>query len=191
MLGSDNVDKIGTILCVPWVDTYTMVGVEEKKSGDRFFFRSLPPRAKSGRFSPAVTAMVVVLPGDVIHEAAPSLPARLLRSREDADQIAESRAQQQKMAQGLQAAQMGAGALKDAAAAAGAKETKTPAPIMALRPTVTASPRPGVRRSAGSVTGLRRGRRAGRWTRPDGPRWSRGRAAGAARRAGASSRTCG
>jgi len=73
MLGSDNVDKIGTILCVPWVDTYTMVGVEEKKGGGRFFFRSLPPRAKSGRFSPAVTAMVVVLPGDVIHEAAPSL----------------------------------------------------------------------------------------------------------------------
>ena len=41
MLGSDNVDKIGTILCVPWVDTYTMVGVEEKKGGGRFFVRSL------------------------------------------------------------------------------------------------------------------------------------------------------
>ena len=37
MLGSDNVDKIGTILCVPWVDTYTMVGVEEKKKAAAIF----------------------------------------------------------------------------------------------------------------------------------------------------------
>ena len=37
MLGSDNVDKIGTILCVPWVDTYTMVGVEEKKKAAAAF----------------------------------------------------------------------------------------------------------------------------------------------------------
>ncbi len=57
---------------------------------------------------------------EALHEAAPSLPARLLRSRQDADQIAEARAQQQQMAQGLQAAQMGASAMKDAAAAAGA-----------------------------------------------------------------------
>ena len=57
---------------------------------------------------------------EALHEAAPSLPARLLRSREDADQLAEARAQREQMAQGLQAAQMGAGAMKDAAAAAGA-----------------------------------------------------------------------
>lgn len=57
---------------------------------------------------------------EALHEAAPSLPARLLRSRQDADQMAAARAQQEQMAQGLQAAQMGAGALKDAAAAAGA-----------------------------------------------------------------------
>lgn len=37
MLGSDNVDKIGAILCVPWVDTYTMVGVEEKKKAAAVF----------------------------------------------------------------------------------------------------------------------------------------------------------
>ena len=40
MLGSDNVDKIGTILCVPWVDTYTMVGVEEKKKAAAVFSSS-------------------------------------------------------------------------------------------------------------------------------------------------------
>lgn len=52
MLGSDNVDKIGTILCVPWVDTYTMVGVEEKKSGGRFFFRSFLHARKAADFLP-------------------------------------------------------------------------------------------------------------------------------------------
>lgn len=57
---------------------------------------------------------------EALHEAAPSLPARLLRSREDADQIAAERQQQEQGAQMLHAAQMGAGAMKDAAAAAGA-----------------------------------------------------------------------
>lgn len=54
---------------------------------------------------------------EALHEAAPSLPARLLRSREDADQLAAQRAQQEQAAQMLQAAETGAGAMKDMAAA--------------------------------------------------------------------------
>ncbi|MDF2143207.1 portal protein [Paenirhodobacter sp. CAU 1674] len=46
-------------------------------------------------------------------------PAKVLRSRDAADQIAEARAQQQQQAMALQAAQSGAGALKDLASAAG------------------------------------------------------------------------
>lgn len=57
---------------------------------------------------------------EALHEAAPSLPARLLRSRDDADQIAAQRAEQQQQMQMMQMAQAGAGALKDAASAAGA-----------------------------------------------------------------------
>ena len=54
MLGSDNVDKIGTILCVPWVDTYVMVGGGEKKiQGSLFFFLlPRPPRTKAADFLP-------------------------------------------------------------------------------------------------------------------------------------------
>lgn len=47
-------------------------------------------------------------------------PARVLRSREDADQIAADRAQQQNAAMAMQAAQAGGKALKDLAGAAGA-----------------------------------------------------------------------
>lgn len=46
------------------------------------------------------------------------VPARVLRSREDADRIAEARAQQQEAAQAMAMAQAGAGAMKDAAGAA-------------------------------------------------------------------------
>jgi len=54
MLGSDNVDKIGTILCVPWVDTYVMVGGRgEKDPGKPFFFLlPRPPRTKAADFLP-------------------------------------------------------------------------------------------------------------------------------------------
>lgn len=55
---------------------------------------------------------------EALHEAAPILPARILRSREDADQLAAARAQQAQMAQMAQMAEQGAGALKDAAGAA-------------------------------------------------------------------------
>lgn len=44
-------------------------------------------------------------------------PARVLRSREEADQIAQARAQQQQAMQAMQAAQAGAGAMKDLAGA--------------------------------------------------------------------------
>lgn len=55
---------------------------------------------------------------EALHEASPSLPARILRSREAADQLAEARAQQEQQAQMMQMATEGAGAMKDAAGAA-------------------------------------------------------------------------
>lgn len=55
---------------------------------------------------------------EALHEASPSLPARLLRSRDEADQLAEQRAQQEQQMQAMAMAQAGAGALKDAAGAA-------------------------------------------------------------------------
>ncbi len=54
---------------------------------------------------------------EALHEASPSLPARILRSREAADELAKARAQQNQMAQMAQMAQPVAGAMKDAAAA--------------------------------------------------------------------------
>jgi hypothetical protein len=53
---------------------------------------------------------------DVLMEAR-GAPARMFRSREDAQALADSRAEQQQQMMALQAAQAGAGALKDAASA--------------------------------------------------------------------------
>jgi hypothetical protein len=58
---------------------------------------------------------------EVLH-AARGAPSRLLRSREQADDIAQMRAQQQQEAQAMQMAQAGAGALRDVAGAAQAME---------------------------------------------------------------------
>lgn len=55
---------------------------------------------------------------EALHEASPSLPARILRSRAEADKLAEARAQQQQAATMAQLAQPAAAALKDAAGAA-------------------------------------------------------------------------
>lgn len=55
---------------------------------------------------------------EALHEASPSLPARILRSREAADQLSEQRQQAEQMAQMAAMAQPVAGAMKDAAGAA-------------------------------------------------------------------------
>ncbi|WP_347137533.1 portal protein [Paracoccus sp. SSK6] len=54
---------------------------------------------------------------EALHEASPSLPARMLRSREEADAIAEADAQAQQQAMMLQNAGPVAGAVKDLASA--------------------------------------------------------------------------
>lgn len=54
---------------------------------------------------------------EALHEASPSLPARMLRTREEADQLSAQRAEQQQMAQALAAAKPVAGAMKDITAA--------------------------------------------------------------------------
>jgi hypothetical protein len=54
---------------------------------------------------------------EVLHDAAASLPAKLLRSREEADQIGQARAQAQQAMQAMQMAEAGAGVAKDLAGA--------------------------------------------------------------------------
>jgi len=79
------------------------------------FLQNLEPLAQSNpryldRLDPDATI-------EAMHEASPSLPARILRSRDAADKLAEARAQQNQAAQMAQMAQPVAGALKDAAQA--------------------------------------------------------------------------
>lgn len=54
---------------------------------------------------------------EALHDASPSLPAKILRSRAEADAIAEARAQAQQAQATMQAAQTGAGVVKDLAGA--------------------------------------------------------------------------
>ena len=56
---------------------------------------------------------------EALHDASPTLPARILRSREEADQIAQGRAQQQQLQQALQTAQAGGGVVRDLSSAMG------------------------------------------------------------------------
>lgn len=57
---------------------------------------------------------------EALHDASPSLPASILRSREEADQLAEARAERQEQAQAMQMAEQGAGIMRDLGQAAGA-----------------------------------------------------------------------
>ena len=54
---------------------------------------------------------------EALHDASPSLPATILRSRKDADALAQQRAQAQQATQMLDMLGQGAGAAKDLAAA--------------------------------------------------------------------------
>ncbi|MEO1798143.1 MAG: portal protein, partial [Pseudomonadota bacterium] len=59
---------------------------------------------------------------EALHEASPSLPASILRSREEANQLADERAQQQQQAQALEAAQAAGGIAKDLGVTLGQEE---------------------------------------------------------------------
>jgi hypothetical protein len=54
---------------------------------------------------------------EALHDATPSLPARILRSRDEADALAEQRAQMQQAQMAMQAAQAGGSAMRDMAQA--------------------------------------------------------------------------
>ena len=54
---------------------------------------------------------------EALHDASPSLPAKILRGRDEADALAQQRAQQAQAAQAMQAAQAGGEVAKDLAAA--------------------------------------------------------------------------
>lgn len=82
----------------------------------RRFIADLAPLAQTNpRYLDRVDPDALI---EALHEAAPSLPATLMRSRDEADQLAAARAQQQQMAQMAAMAQPVAGAMKDAASAA-------------------------------------------------------------------------
>jgi len=57
---------------------------------------------------------------EALHDASPTLPARILRSRDAADQVAAARQQAQQLQQMMEVAQTGGGVVKDLATAAGA-----------------------------------------------------------------------
>jgi len=59
---------------------------------------------------------------EALHEASPVLPARMLRSREEADQLAQQRAQMQQAQMAMQAAQVAGGVARDVAGAQGAMD---------------------------------------------------------------------
>lgn len=104
---------------IPLQVRYTSAAQLAKKAREglaiRQFLADLGPLAQTNpryldRLDPDATI-------ETLHEASPSLPAKILRSREEADKMAEARAQQNQMAQMAQMAQPVAGALKDAAQA--------------------------------------------------------------------------
>jgi len=59
---------------------------------------------------------------EALHDASPSLPARILRSRDEADRLAQQRAQAQQAQQAMQVAQVGGGVAKDLAQAQAATQ---------------------------------------------------------------------
>ena len=65
------------------------------------------------RISPAADDWI-----ETLHDASPSLPASILGSRDEADQLGKARAQQQEAQAQMQSAQMGGGIAKDLAQAA-------------------------------------------------------------------------
>ena len=104
---------------IPLQVRYTSAAQLAKKSREGLaivqFLQNLGPLAQTNpryvdRLDPDATI-------EALHEASPSLPAKMLRPREVADQIAEDRNKQMQMAQMAQMAQPVAGALKDAAQA--------------------------------------------------------------------------
>lgn len=58
---------------------------------------------------------------EALHDASPSLPARVLRSREEADQLAQARAEQEQQEQQMAMMQQGAGVAKDLGITLGAE----------------------------------------------------------------------
>lgn len=104
---------------IPLQVRYTSAAQLAKKSREGLaivqFLQNLGPLAQTNpryvdRLDPDATI-------EALHEASPSLPAKMLRPREVADQIADDRNRQMQMAQMAQMAQPVAGALKDAAQA--------------------------------------------------------------------------
>ncbi|MBA85217.1 MAG: hypothetical protein CML69_10830 [Rhodobacteraceae bacterium] len=83
----------------------------------RSFINDLAPLAQSDpRYGDRLDPDALT---EALHDASPSLPASILRSREEADQLAQARAQQQQMVQAMQLAQQGGSVAKDLAAAMG------------------------------------------------------------------------
>lgn len=73
---------------------------------NRYLSTAMPMAAHDPRVMDRIDTDGVL---EVLHDASPSLPAKILRSREDADKRAEARAKQQQAAQMMEAGEKGAG----------------------------------------------------------------------------------
>ncbi|MEX0306038.1 MAG: portal protein [Ruegeria sp.] len=108
----------GTPLQVRYQSAATMALRASEGQAIRGFLRDIVPLAQAKpRYMDRINDDALI---EALHDASPSLPAAILRPREEADQIAEGRAQQQQAAQMLEAAQAGGGVVKDLAQAAAA-----------------------------------------------------------------------
>jgi hypothetical protein len=107
-----------TPLQVQYQSAATMALRASEGQAIRGFIRDITPMAQvKPRYMDRINDDALI---EALHDASPSLPASILNSRDQADQIAEQRAQQQQAAQALEAAQAGGAVAKDLAQAGAA-----------------------------------------------------------------------
>lgn len=105
----------GMPLQVRYQSAATMAQKAREGQAIRQFIGDLGPLAQMDqRFADRVDPDALT---EALHDASPSLPASILRSRDEADQIAKGRAQAEQAQQAMQMAQAGGGLVKDLAGA--------------------------------------------------------------------------
>ncbi|MGR3456074.1 portal protein [Pseudooceanicola sp.] len=110
-------EAAGMPLQVRYTSQATMALRAREGLAIRQFLADLGPMASlDPRYMDRVDADGLV---EALHDASPTLPARILRSREEADELARGRAQQAQMQQMMEMAKAGGGVVKDIAAASG------------------------------------------------------------------------
>lgn len=112
-------DAGGMALRVRYQSMAAMAMKAREGAAIRQFVNDLAPMAQTG--SRALDRRDDDAIIEALHEASPSLPASILRSREDADHIAQVRAEKQEQAEQVQLAQAAGGVAKDLGVTLGAE----------------------------------------------------------------------